>query len=346
MSIAAQLGIELPIIQAPMAGSQNWELAAAVSNAGGLGSIPCALLSPAQAVAEVHAFRAASRQPFNLNFFCHKMPAPDPKELANWQRQLQDYYRELEVTPPADLGTLRQPFNDELADRLEPLAPPIVSFHFGLPAPALVDRVKQWGATVLCSATTVEEGVWLEQHGVDIVIAQGFEAGGHRGMFLNRDLTTQMGLLPLASQLLEQVSVPVVAAGGIASRRDIRALLELGVAGVQIGTSFLRCVESTTSDLHRRALREPHTTTALTNLFSGRPARGIRNRLMNDLGHLHGAAPTFPYASIALAPLRKKAESAASADFTPLWSGQNRSGARDVSAAEQIKRLWYGERPG
>ncbi len=336
------LGIEIPIIQAPMAGVQDWELAAAVAEAGGLGSIPCGMLSPGQIQAEIEAFKAHSNKPYNLNFFCHTMPVIDKNKLAAWEQTLSPYYREFGLSPPSGSDLLRRPFDATVADIIEPYAPPVISFHFGLPAPELLQRVKSWGALVLSSATTVEEGIWLEENGADIVVAQGYEAGGHRGMFLTDDLASQIGVFPLVSQLAEVLSTPLVASGGISSRKDIDAMVRLGAAGVQVGTSYLLCREAKTSAVHRQALRDQRAETAITNLFSGRPARGIRNRLMEDLGDVYDAAPDFPYASLALAPLRQRAESQSSSDFSPLWSGQNRSGCREISATELTKVLWQG----
>lgn len=332
--------IDIPIIQAPMAGVQNWELAAAVSNAGALGSIPCGML-PAEAIREeIEHFQRHSDRPCNLNFFCHPMPAVDNGRLRLWEGALSGYYRELGLASGSNSGGLRMPFSADLAAAIEPYAPKAVSFHFGLPSLELVHRIKSWGAKVLSSATTVEEGIWLEQNGADIVIAQGYEAGGHRGMFLTHDLASQVGTLALTSQLLDELTVPVVAAGGISSHKDVSALFELGVSGVQVGTSYMLCTETKTSTVHKAALKDGSAITAITNVFSGRPARGIRNRIMRDLGDMCDAAPEFPYASAALMPLRQKAEAEMSSDFTPLWSGQNRSGCKEVSAAELTRELW------
>ena len=183
-------------------------------------------------------------------------------------------------------------------------------------------------------------GILAGKNGVDIVIAQGIEAGGHRGLFLNDDLSKQVDTLSLTAQLSQQLSIPVVAAGGIASHTDVKAMIELGAAGVQIGTSYLLCTEATTSTIHRSALKNAHSVTAITNVFSGRPARGIRNRLMKEFGDISEVAPDFPYASIALAPLRKAAEMQSSSDFTSLWSGTNRTGCKEMSATELTKELW------
>jgi nitronate monooxygenase len=216
----------------------------------------------------------------------------------------------------------------------------VVSFHFGLPSAELLARVQSWGAKVLSSATTVEEARWLEAQGVDAIIAQGAEAGGHRGMFLSDDLTTQAGTLALVPQVVGAVKTPVIAAGGIADARGVAAALALGAAGVQVGTAYLLCPEATTSAVHRAALKSDAAHhTALTNVFSGRPARGIVNRVMREVGPISAAAPEFPLAAAALAPLRAKAESLKSGDFSPLWSGQNASGCKEVPAAQLTREL-------
>jgi nitronate monooxygenase len=336
------LGVELPIIQAPMAGSQGSALAVAVSNAGGLGSLPCALLSLDGVRRELGAIRAGTRRPYNVNFFCHAPPTPSAELEVTWRNALSTYYRELGVDAadiPAAVG--RAPFGSEAADLLSEFRPPVVSFHFGLPSAELLERVRGWGAKVLSSATTVEEALWLEAHGVDAVIAQGWEAGGHRGHFLSDDLTMQLGTFALLPRVVSAVKVPVIAAGGIADAKGAAAAMELGAAGVQVGTSYLLCPEATTSQVHRAALKSDSGHTAVTNLFTGRPARGIVNRVMADLGPI-GAVPAFPLAAGAIAPLRAKAESRDSGDFSPLWCGQNKSGCKEVPAAELTRELAAG----
>lgn len=344
MSLTQRLGIELPILQAPMAGVQGSELAVAVSEAGGLGALPCAMLSPEAMAEELQRIRGATTRPINVNFFCHTPPVPDESRQARWHQALSPYYAEygLDIdNVPAGAG--RRPFDRAACDALEPFRPEVVSFHFGLPEPALLERVKGWGAAVLSSATTVEEARWLEAHGVDGVIAQGVEAGGHRGMFLSEDITTQLGTFALLPQVVAAVSVPVIAAGGIADARGVAAALALGASAVQVGTAFLCCPEATTSTLHRRALQsEAARHTALTNLYTGRPARGIVTRLMRELGPLSDVAPGFPLATAAIVPLRSAAEAAGSADFSPLWAGQNASTCRELPAGEVVRALAAG----
>jgi nitronate monooxygenase len=335
------IGVALPIIQAPMAGVQGAALAAAVSNAGGLGSLPCAMLSVEAMRAEMIALKAQTARPFNVNFFCHATPEPDAAREAAWRAALAPYFDELGIDPAAvPAGAARAPFSAEAADLVAALAPPVVSFHFGLPAAPLLARVRASGAKILSSATTVAEARWLEAHGVDAVIAQGLEAGGHRGHFLSDDLSAQLGTLALVPQVVDAVKVPVIAAGGIADARGVAAALALGAAGVQVGTAYLRCPEATTSPVHRAALAsDAARTTALTNVFSGRPARGIVNRLVRELGPLSALSPSFPLAATAVAPLRAAAERQGRGDFSPLWAGQNVEGCREVSAADLTRDL-------
>ena len=344
MTLTRQLDIDFPLLQAPMAGAQGAELAIAVGEAGGLGALPCAMLSPEAMADELKRIRRVSARPININFFCHRPPRPDEARLARWHQALAPYYAEygLDIdNVPAGAG--RRPFDHAACDALEPFRPEVVSFHFGLPEPALLERVKGWGALVLSSATTVEEARWLEAHGVDAVIAQGAEAGGHRGMFLSEDVTTQVGTFALLPQVVEAVSVPVIAAGGIADARGVAAAVALGASAVQVGTALLCCPEATTTLLHRQALQsEAARHTALTNLYTGRPARGIVTRLMRDLGPLGDVAPAFPLATAAIAPLRSAAEAAGSADFSPLWAGQNASRCREAPAAEIVRELAAG----
>lgn len=341
MSIQALFGIQLPIIQAPMAGVQNSALAIAVSNAGGLGSLPCAMLSPAELRQELEVIRSKTERPFNLNFFSHEMPVPDEARGKAWNALFADYYAELGIdhaTTPS--GSARLPFNQEMADLVCEYKPAVVSFHFGLPSAEHLSQVRTSGAKIISSATTIEEALWLASHGVDAIIAQGYEAGGHRGMFLTNDISTQMGTFALLPQIVHAVKVPVIAAGGIADAKGVRAAMELGAAGVQVGTAYLLCPEARTSAVHRAALKsEDARTTALTNVFSGRPARGIVNRLMRERGPMNSSAPPFPLAAYASTPLRAKAESLGSGDFSPLWAGQNVSGCKEIPAGALTREL-------
>ncbi|WP_219220120.1 NAD(P)H-dependent flavin oxidoreductase [Variovorax boronicumulans] len=341
MNIRELFGIDLPIVQAPMAGVQGSAMAVAVSNAGGLGSLPCAMLTPETLRSELQAITAQTTRPWNLNFFCHTPPVPDAAREARWRAALAPFYAEYGIDPATiPEGGGRAPFSEAIAELIAPFRPPVVSFHFGLPSAALMARVKGWGAKVLSSATTVEEARWLEAHGADAVIAQGLEAGGHRGIFLGDDLSTQIGTFALLPQVVQAVKLPVIAAGGIADAQGVAAAMALGAAGVQVGTSYMLCPEATTTALHRAALqsrRAEHT--VLTNLITGRPARGMRNRLLDALGPLSDAPPAFPLATAALAPLKAAAEKRGRDDFSTLWSGQNASGCRAIAAAEMTRRL-------
>jgi nitronate monooxygenase len=327
---------QLPIIQAPMAGVQDHRLAVAVSNAGGLGSLPAAMLSLDALRAELTQLRTKTDKPYNVNFFCHTPPTPDAFREKEWQAALSPYYEELGVDASSiATGPGRAPFTAEAADVLEAFKPTVVSFHFGLPDTDLLTRVRAWGSKIISSATTVEEALWLEAQGVDAVIAQGLEAGGHRGHFLNHDLTIQMGTFALLPQIVQAVKIPVIAAGGIADAAAVQATLALGAAAVQVGTAYLLSNEATTSAVHRAALKGSESKhTALTNLFTGRPARGIVNRIMREQGSISNKPPEFPLATAAIAPLRAKAEACGSGDFSPLWSGQNARGCREIGAAE------------
>jgi nitronate monooxygenase len=299
------------------------------------------MLSPQQLRDELTQLRQLTDMPFNVNFFCHTPPAPDAAREARWRSALAPYYADYGIDPSSiAAGPGRNPFSEETAALVEAFRPAVVSFHFGLPHTDLLQRVKAWGAKVLSSATTVEEALWLQEHGADAIIAQGLEAGGHRGMFLSDNITTQVGTFALLPQIVQAVNLPVIAAGGIADARGVAAAMVLGASAVQVGTAYMLCPEATTSALHRAALQSPAARhTALTNLFTGRPARGIVNRVIRELGPLSAATPQFPLATTAMAPLRAKAEAAGRSDFSPLWSGQNASGCKSIPAAELTHQL-------
>ncbi|MEM7099628.1 MAG: nitronate monooxygenase [Pseudomonadota bacterium] len=337
------LGLTLPIVQAPMAGANDSTLAIAVSEAGGLGSIPCAMLQAENVRNEVARFREGSNHPVNLNFFCHK-PA-DANDISAgleaWQTALRPFYEANNIDSSIQIsGPNRAPFDASMCELVESLQPEVVSFHFGLPAESLLDRVKTTGAVVLSSATTAAEARWLEHHGCDAIIAQGAEAGGHRGIFLNSDIATQAGTFALVPQVVDAVSVPVIAAGGITDARGIVAAFALGASGVQIGTAYLATPQATISDLHREALAvAADDSTALTNLFSGRPARGIMNKIMREIGPMSDRAPPFPTAGGALAPLKEAAEAQGHPDYSSLWSGQSAALARRMDAGQLTRIL-------
>jgi nitronate monooxygenase len=330
------LGIELPIIQAPMAGAVTSTMAIAVAESGGLGSLPCALLSRDGVRAELGVIRQRTTKPINVNFFCHAPQATDPAREAAWRQRLQPYYVELGLAPHMSVPAVDlPPFGSGHCELVEELKPEIVSFHFGLPGRELLGRVRETGAKILSSATTVGEAVWLEDNGSDAIIAQGLEAGGHRGIFLSDNISTQVGTMALVPQVVDAVKVPVIAAGGIADARGIAAAFALGASAVQIGTAYLFCPEATVAPVHRQALRMAQDDqTVITNALSGRPARAIVNRAIRELGPITDNAPAFPLAAAALAPLRSKSEPSGSDDFTPLWSGQAARLGRELSAAE------------
>ena len=331
------LGIELPIIQAPMAGATGSAMVIAASNAGGLGSMPAAMLSTEQLREELKTIRQHSQRPFNVNFFCHQPPAADEQRARDWKNLLEPYYRELGVDfdAPTPVSN-RAPFDNATCEVIEECRPDVVSFHFGLPEKSLLDRVKATGAKVLSSATTVDEALWLEQHGCDAIIAMGYEAGGHRGMFLSDDLNSQVGLFALLPQIVDAVKVPVIAAGGIADARGVAAAFLLGASAVQVGTAYLFTPEAKLSASHHKALRTAkESETAVTNIFTGRPARGILNRVMRELGPICDKAPAFPLAGGALMPLRAKGE----ADFSNLWAGQAFTLGVEMTTAELTRHL-------
>jgi nitronate monooxygenase len=335
------IGIELPIIQAPMAGASGSAMAIAVCEAGGLGSLPCAMLDAPKVRAETGVIRQRTAKPINANFFCHAPAKPDPQRDATWKARLKAYYIELGLDADASAPAVnRMPFDEAMCEIVEELKPEVASFHFGLPKPALLGRVKSAGCLVISSATSAEEARWLEGNGCDAIIAQGYEAGGHRGMFLSDTIATQAGTMALVPQVVDAVKVPVIAAGGIADGRGIAAAFALGASGAQVGTAYLFTPESTISDLHRAALRSARDDqTALTNVFTGRPARGLVNRVMREVGPMSDLAPAFPTAGGALAPLKANAEAAGRSDFSPLWSGQAARLGREMGAGALTRKL-------
>lgn len=335
------VGVDLPIIQAPMAGANGAAMAIAAAEAGALGSLPCAMLGGDKIRAEVGVIRQQTDKPINLNFFCHTPEPSSPERDAAWKAELAGYYDEYGIDRETPLlAASRAPFSAETCDIVEDLKPEVVSFHFGLPIPALLDRVKALGCRIMSSATTVAEACWLAERGCDAIIAQGAEAGGHRGMFLASDIATQAGTMALVPQIVDAVGVPVIAAGGIGDGRGIAAAFALGAAGAQVGTSYLFTPQSLVSDLHRAALRTGRDDqTALTNLFSGKPARGLMNRVMEEIGPMSQKAPPFPTAGSALAPLKVKAEAVGAADFSSLWSGQAAKLGREIDAGDLTRQL-------
>ncbi len=335
-------GIEHPIVLAPMAGAMDAELAIAVAQAGGLGSLPSALLNAEKLRSQVAQFSAAAPgKPVNLNFFVHRPVVPNNAREHAWREALKPYYAELAIDPAAPVPVSnRAPFDDALCQVVEEERPRVVSFHFGLPDAALVKRVKEAGCIVMGAATTVAEARWLEANGCDVVIAQGLEAGGHRGNFLSDNLAAQVGTFALVPQVVDVVNVPVVAAGGVSDARGIAAALALGASAVQIGSAYLHCLESKVLAPHRAALKTAgDDSTVVTNVMTGRPARGIVNRVMRELGPISAIAPEFPLAGGALAPLHAKAQAQGSGDFSSMWAGQAAGLGRALPARELTSRL-------
>ncbi|MEP6838991.1 MAG: nitronate monooxygenase family protein [Bradyrhizobium sp.] len=332
---------EFPILLAPMAGVMDQDLAIAVAQGGALASLPCAMISAEKAREQVGILRQRVSAPVNLNFFCHTPVDADPAREAGWKRRLAPYYAELGLDPAAPVNAAnRAPFDEAMCALVEELKPEVVSFHFGLPDQALLRRVKAAGAIVMASATIVREAIWLEQHGADVIIAQGAEAGGHRGMFLTENITQQPGTFALVPQVVDAVKVPVIAAGGIADGRGIAAAFALGASGVQIGTAYLRCPESKVTPMGRAALAQaPDDSTVITNVMTGRPARGVPNRVMREVGPISPDAPAFPHAATALGPLKVAAEKLGKVDFTNLWAGQAVRMGREMPAAELTRAL-------
>ena len=332
-------GARAPIVQAPMAGAGGVALAVAAMRGGAVGSLPCAMLTPAQVRAQVAEVRAQAQGPLNLNFFCHHAPAE--ADEAGWHKLLAPYYAELGVGPPDTPPPLRGAFDAAMAEVVEEVRPELVSFHFGFPR-TLWSRVLKSGAKVLASATTLREARTLRQMGCDAVIVQGWEAGGHASYWLDGNAASHMGLFALLPQVVDAVDVPVIAAGGIADARGIAAAFALGASVVQIGTAYLHCPESLITPMHRAALTSEHAEhTQLTNLFSGGLARGLRNRLMDELGAMRAEVPPFPYGSIALAELRRVAEAAGNPDFSPMWAGQAAGMGKAEAARDLTERLAF-----
>jgi nitronate monooxygenase len=333
--------IEFPILLAPMAGVIDADIAIAVAEGGGLPSVPCAMISPEKAREQVGIIRQRVSAPINLNFFCHQAVDADPAREAIWRNRLAPYYREHGLEPAEPVNAAgRAPFDAAFCEVVEELKPEIVSFHFGLPEPGLLKRVKDTGTIVLASATIVREAIWLEENGADVIIAQGAEAGGHRGMFLTDNIAEQPGTFALVPQVVDAVKVPVIAAGGIADGRGIAAAFALGAAGVQIGSAYLRCPESIVIAPARKMLAQAmDDSTVITNVMTGRPARGVANRVMREVGPICPEAPAFPHSATALGPLKQAAEKLGKVDFTSLWAGQAVRLGREMPAAELTRAL-------
>ena len=333
------LGIAHPIIQAPMAGSTTPAIVAAVSNAGGLGSLGCARDTGQSLRQRAGEIRRATNKPYNLNFFVHKNPPPDPDGVARMARRLKPYYDELGLGEAPEPKQIYPDFDDGIVDALLELRPPIVSFHYGMPDADAVAALKNVGSVIISSATTAEEARWLEDAGADAIIAQGYEAGGHRG---TREPSTDTGLggIALIPQVADAVKVPVIAAGGIADGRGIAAAFALGASGVQMGTAFLSAPESGINPLYRNALlRGAAMGTALTRTISGRMARGLRNRFIEEMRASEDESLAFPLQYGLTGPLQVASAKKGSDEMLAMWAGQSVALNRAMPAGELLETL-------
>lgn len=340
-SLCRLLGCGDPIVQAPMIGGSTVAMAAAVSNAGGLGSLGCGMMSPDEVRATWAEVRAQTDRPVNLNFFVHDEPDLDEYDPEPMSVVLRPLYRAAgldgDVPPPASPAPS---FNDDVLAAVLELRPAVVSFHFGLPEGDGVAALKRAGIRIIGCATTVAEAVALEAGGVDAIIAQGAEAGGHRGTFLGDVLGGAVGTMALVPQIADAVRVPVIAAGGIADGRGVAAAFLLGAAGVQLGTAFLCSPESAVVPAHARALAQARAEDmVVTRIFSGRPARAIRNRATAELARFEDFAAPFPAQRALLAPLAKVSLKSDTGDYHALWSGQGAPLARAEAAADIFQRI-------
>jgi nitronate monooxygenase len=335
---AALLGSRHPIVLAPMAGAGGVELAVGALEGGAAGSLPCAMLTPDEVRGQVAEVRARAPGPINLNFFCHAL-SERPDESA-WHALLAPFYERYGLAGGGLSAPARRPFDLAMCESVEAVRPELVSFHFGLPDRALLERVRAAGSKILATATSVEEARWLAERQVDAIVAQGWEAGGHAGRFLGGRPDEQMGLFALLPQIADSVDVPVIAAGGIADGRGIAAALMLGAAAVQVGTAYLHCPESLITPAHRAALESPAAErTIFTNLFSGGLGRGLWTPPMEEIGPVRPEAPPFPLAAAALGPLASAAAERGDAGFRPMWAGQAARLGRALPARELTERL-------
>lgn len=338
--LTERLGIDVAIIQAPMAGAGTPALSAAVSNAGGLGSLGFGTVSPETSAGEISDHMKMSNRPLNANFFCHDEPEDVSTGSAAMRDRMQAWYDTLGLGPVPAASVPYGTFGAAHVEMIQTLRPSVISFHFGLPEQSLFEAVRDTGATILCSATTVGEARWLEAQGVDAIIAQGTEAGGHRGTFKGADITAQPGLFALLPQITAAVKLPVIAAGGIVDGRTIAAALILGASAVQIGTAFLRCPETKIHPAHRKALAEAHDDgTRLTRLFTGKPARSLVNRYMEAFEDSEDQTAPYPSQISLSAPLKKATPDSEMGDVISLWSGQSAALTRELPASELVDLL-------
>lgn len=333
--------LALPIVQAPMAGVSTPALAAAVSEAGGLGSLGLGASPPAEARRMIEEVRARTDRPFNVNVFCHAPPRRDPAREAAWLGHLAPLFAEFDATPPATLAEIYPSFlADETVLRLLlELKPPVVSFHFGLPPADWIAGLRAAGVRTMATATSQAEAARIERSGIDAIVAQGIEAGGHRGVFDPEAPDERLPMAALARLILRDTRLPVAAAGGIMNGRDLRAALDLGAAAGQLGTAFILCPESAASPAYRARLRgDAAKSTRLTTVLSGRPARGMVNRLIR-----HGEAADAPapadYPLAYDAAKRLAAAAGPEGDVAAFWAGQGAPLAREMPAARLVETL-------
>jgi len=337
------LRIDLPIIQAPMAGVSTAALAAAVSGAGGLGSICVGAADAAQGRAAIADVRRLTDRPFNVNVFCHRPAQADAAREAAWLDYLAPHFAASGARPPAALREIYKSFvdDDAMLEMLLETRPAIVSFHFGLPDARRIQALKDAGIVLLASATSVAEARQVEAAGIDAVVAQGYEAGGHRGLFEPERGDPAIGTFALTPLVARAVRIPVIAAGGIMTGAGIAAALRLGAGAVQMGTAFILCPESMAPPHHRALMQAGEgVITAVTDVVSGRPARGLVNRLFSEIGAPgHPPLPDYPIAYDAVKALNAAATKAGNPEFSVNWAGQGFPLARALPAAELVRVL-------
>jgi nitronate monooxygenase len=325
-----------------MAGVSTPEMAAAASNAGALGGIAVGATDATGAAAMITAVRALTPRPFNVNIFVHTTPVADPAREDDWLGVLAPLFAGFGAEPPARLKTIYQSFNDDAAMQalLVETAPPVVSFHFGLPGADVIAALKASGCVLLATATSLAEARAVEAAGIDAVVAQGWEAGGHRGVFDPDAADDRLGTMALTRLLVERTSLPVIAAGGIMDGRGVRAALDLGAVAAQLGTAFIACPESLADSFYREALAsEAADHTVMTHAISGRPARCLANRF-TAWGQANALpAPAYPIAYDAGKALNAAAKAHGDGGFGAQWAGQGAPLARSMPAAELVARL-------
>ena len=343
MSLLKDIGVTLPIVQAPMAGISTPELAAAVSNAGGLGSIGIGAANVAGARDMIAETRKRTDRPFNVNVFVHSDPAPDPARDSSWLDALRSEFERYNKAPPAALRTIYKSFawDDEMLDLLIQTRPSVISFHFGLPEPSRVTALKAAGCFLLSTATNLHEAEAAEAAGIDGIVAQGFEAGGHRGVFDATAPDDCLGMMALTQLLVARSGLPIIAAGGIMDGRGIASALSLGAQAVQMGTAFIVCPESSADAGYRAALAGKGAYhTRMTRAISGRPARCLSNRFTQWAASNEDLLPPdYPIAYDAGKALHSAAKSVDDYGFAAHWAGQGAPLARSRPAADLIKML-------